>query len=135
MIWLKWSWRDLRSRWVQVAAIAIVIAVGTGLFSGLRSMNVWRGLSNEASYAVANTLDLRVELSEGNLVDRGTLLRVLSDVDTGSVAVAEERLILPTQVSIETAAETILVPGRIVGVDVANGGPHVNSLSLSLIHI
>ncbi|MCE2456951.1 MAG: FtsX-like permease family protein [Dehalococcoidia bacterium] len=128
MIWLKWSWRDLRSRWVQVAAIAIVIAVGTGLFSGLRSMNVWRGLSNEASYAVANTFDLRVELSEGNLVDRGTLLRVLSDVDTGSVAVAEERLILPTQVSIETAAETILVPGRIVGVDVANGGPHVNSL-------
>ena len=128
MIWLKWSWRDLRSRWVQVAAIAIVIAVGTGLFSGLRSMNVWRGLSNEASYAVANTFDLRVELSEGNLVDRGTLLRVLSDVDMGSVAVAEERLILPTQVSIGTAAETILVPGRIVGVDVANGGPHVNSL-------
>ncbi len=51
MIWLRWSWRDLRSRWVQVAAIAVVIAVGTGLFSGLRSMNDWRGLSNDASYA------------------------------------------------------------------------------------
>ena len=128
MIWLKWSWRDLRSRWVQVAAIAIVIAVGTGLFSGLRSMNVWRGLSNDASYAAVNTFDLRVALSEGNLVDRGTLLDALSEIDSGAVSVAEERLILPTQVSIETAEETILVPGRIVGVDLADGGPHVNSL-------
>ena len=128
MIWLKWSWRDLRSRWVQVAAIAIVIAVGTGLFSGLRSMNVWRGLSNDASYAAVNTFDLRVALSEGNVVDRGSLLDVLSEVDVGAVIVAEERLILPTQVSIETDDETILVPGRIIGVDVSDGGPHVNSL-------
>ena len=128
MIWLKWSWRDLRSRWVQVAAIAIVIAVGTGLFSGLRSMNVWRGLSNDASYEAANTFDLRVSLSAGSLVDRGTLLDTLSEIDSGAVAVAEERLILPTQVSIETDGETILVPGRIVGVDLTDGGPHVNSL-------
>lgn len=128
MIWLKWSWRDLRSRWVQVAAIAIVIAVGTGLFSGLRSMNDWRGLSNDASYEAVNTFDLRVALSEGNLVDRGTLLDALSEIDDGSVSVAEERLILPTQVSIETDDEAILVPGRIIGVDVSDGGPHVNSL-------
>ncbi len=128
MIWLKWSWRDLRSRWVQVAAIAIVIAVGTGLFSGLRSMNVWRGLSNEASYSAVNTFDIRVALSEGNLVDRGALLGALYEVDSGAVAVAEERLILPTQLSIETTEDTILVPGRIVGVDLTAGGPHVNSL-------
>ena len=128
MIWLKWSWRDLRSRWVQVAAIAIVIAVGTGLFSGLRSMNVWRGLSNDASYEAANTFDLRVALSEGSLVDRGVLLNALSEIDSGAVAVAEERLILPTQVSIATAEQNILVPGRIVGVDLTDGGPHVNSL-------
>ncbi len=128
MIWLKWSWRDLRSRWVQVAAIAIVIAVGTGLFSGLRSMNVWRGLSNDASYEAANTFDLRVALSAGSLVERGMLLHTLSEIDSGIVAVAEERLILPTQVSIETAEESILVPGRIVGVNLTDGGPHVNSL-------
>ena len=128
MIWLKWSWRDLRSRWVQVAAIAIVIAVGTGLFSGLRSMNVWRGLSNDASYAAANTFDLRVSLSEGSLVDRGVLLETLSEIDGSTVAVAEERLILPTQVSIETAEDKILVPGRIIGVDLTDSGPHVNSL-------
>ena len=86
------------------------------------------GLSNDASYEAVNTFDLRVALSEGSLVDRGTLLDVLSEIDYGAVAVAEERLILPTQVSIETAEETILVPGRIVGVDLADGGPHVNSL-------
>ena len=117
---------------MQVAAIAIVIAVGTGLFSGLRSMNVWRGLSNEASYEVANTFDLRVALSAGSLVERGALLDALSEIDSGAVAVAEERLILPTQVSVETAKETILVPGRIVGVDLTDGGPHVNSLYAQL---
>ncbi len=133
MIWLKWSWRDLRSRWVQAVAIAIVIAVGTGLFSGLRSMNIWRGLSNDASYAVANTFDLRVSLSAGGFADRGALLDALAEAAPSGVAVAEERLILPTQVSIDREGEdSILVPGRLVGVDVADGGPHVNSLYAAL---
>ena len=132
MIWLRWSWRDLRSRWMQVAAIAIVIAFGTAFFSGLRSMNVWRGLSNEASYEAANTFDLRVELGAGSFAARGELLDALDEVAPGSVEVAEERLILPTQVSIETQSETILVPGRLIGVDLSGGGPHVNSLHTRL---
>lgn len=129
MIWLKWSWRDLRSRWVQVAAIAIVIAFGTGLFSGLRSMNVWRALSNDASYAVANTFDLRVSLGEGSFAERGAMLDALDDLGIPAGSFAEERLILPTQVSIEAPdGSAILVPGRIIGADVSGGGPHVNSL-------
>ncbi len=129
MTWLKWSWRDLRSRWMQVAAIAIVIAFGTAFFSGLRSMNVWRGLSNDASYEAVNTFDLRVELGTGSFAERGSLLDALAEVGKGAVEVAEERLILPTQVSIETAdTDTILVPGRLIGVDLSEGGPHVNSL-------
>ncbi|MXY20450.1 MAG: FtsX-like permease family protein [Dehalococcoidia bacterium] len=127
-MWLKWSWRDLRSRWVQVAAIAIIIAFGTGLFSGLRSMNVWRGMSNEASYATVNTFDLRVELGAGGFVERGAMLRILDEVASASVADAEERLILPTQVSVETEEETVIVPGRLIGVDVSGDGPHVNML-------
>lgn len=127
-MWLKWSWRDLRSRWVQVAAIAIIIAFGTGLFSGLRSMNVWRGMSNEASYAAVNTFDLRVELGAGGFVERGAMLRILDEVASASVADAEERLILPTQVSVETEEETVIVPGRLIGVDVSGDGPHVNIL-------
>ena len=129
MIWLKWSWRDLRSRWVQVAAIAIVIAFGTGLFSGLRSMNVWRGLSNDASYAAANTFDLRVSLGEGGFARRGAMLDALADLNAPSGSVAEERLILPTQVSLDAPdGSAILVPGRIIGVDLSGDGPRVNSL-------
>ena len=128
MIWLKLSWRDLRSRWVQVAAIAIVIAFGTGTFSGLRSMSIWRGLSNDASYEAANTFDLRVKLGTGSLVERGRLLDILSEIDVSSVAVAEERLILPSQVSVETEDGKVIVPGRLVGVDLTDDGPHVNTL-------
>ena len=128
MIWLRWSWRDLRARWVQVAAIAFVIAVGTGIFSGLRSMNEWRGMSNDASYEALNTFDLRVRLGTGSLVERGALLDALRDVDDGSVAIAEERLVLPTQVSVETDQGVVIVPGRLIGMDLSDGGPHVNSL-------
>ena len=131
-MWLKWSWRDLRSRWVQVAAIAIIIAFGTGLFSGLRSMNIWRGLSNDASYEVVNTFDLRVELGAGGFLERGTMLRTLEEAAAGSVLAAEERLVLPTQVSVEADGETIIVPGRLIGVDVTDDGPHVNMLHPAL---
>ena len=127
-MWLKWSWRDLRSRWVQVAAIAIIIAFGTGLFSGLRSMNIWRGMSNEASYEAVNTFDLRVQLGAGGFVERGTLLRTLDEAASGYVSDAEERLILPTQVSVQADGETVIVPGRLIGVDVSDDGPHINAL-------
>ncbi len=131
-MWLKWSWRDLRSRWVQVAAIAIIIAFGTGLFSGLRSMNIWRGMSNEASYEAVNTFDLRVQLGAGSFVERGMLLRTLEEAAAGYVSDAEEQLVLPTQVSVETDEGTVIVPGRLIGVDVSDDGPHINMLHPAL---
>ena len=127
-MWLRWSWRDLRSRWVQVAAIAIIIAFGTGLFSGLRSMNIWRGMSNEASYEAVNTFDLRVQLGAGSFVEQGTLLRTLEEAASGYVSDAEERLVSPTQVSVEADGQTVIVPGRLIGVDVSDRGPHINML-------
>ncbi len=39
---LRWSWRDLRARWLQVAAIALIIAIGSGTYSGLTSVSAWR---------------------------------------------------------------------------------------------
>ena len=42
---LRWSLRDLRRRWIQVAAIALIIAVGTGVYSGLGSTATWRRVS------------------------------------------------------------------------------------------
>ena len=125
---LRWSWRDLRQRWLQVIAIAIIIAFGTGLFSGLRSMTIWRGLSNDASYQAVNTFDLRVSLGTGGFVERGELLAALENsAPDGSVATAEERLIVATQVSVKTPDGKAIVPGRLIGMDVSDDGPHVNS--------
>lgn len=132
MIWLKWSWRDLRARWLQAAAIAIVIAVGTGLFSGLMSMNAWRALSNEASYEAAKTFDLRVSLGDGGFAERGAMLDALNEVAAAYVFHAEERLVLPTQVSTESDSGEVLVPGRIIGVELRDDGPRVNALHTAL---
>ena len=42
---LRWSARDLRRKWLQVAAIALVIAIGTGVYSALGSTSTWRRAS------------------------------------------------------------------------------------------
>ena len=46
--WLRWSWRDLRSHWIAVTAIALVLAIGTGVYAGLGSTAEWRRQSNDA---------------------------------------------------------------------------------------
>ena len=55
---LRWSARDLRRRWVQVAAIALIIAIGTGVYSALGSTATWRRTSNDASFAAVGMYDL-----------------------------------------------------------------------------
>ena len=35
---LRWALRDARARWVQVAGIALMIALGTGMYAGLSSV-------------------------------------------------------------------------------------------------
>ena len=128
-MWLRWSWRDLRARWVQVIAIALIIALGTGTYAGMSSVTTWRSRSNDASYALTNMYDLRVRLSAGSFVHAGTLTALLQEMEHAAwVRTAEERLLFPTQVDALTDGEAILVPGRIVGVDLSDGGPHVNGL-------
>ena len=95
-------------------------------------MNTWRALSNDASYEAANTFDLRVSLGAGGFAERGAMLAALNDVASSYVSDAEERLILPAQVSVDADSGAVLVPGRIVGVDLRNGGPSVNSLHPAL---
>ena len=117
---LRWSGRDLRRKWVQVAAIALVIAIGTGLFSALGSTSVWRRTSNDDSFAMTGMYDIRVRASEGAFADEGSLVALLAALpDPSVVAIAEERLVVATQVDASTPQRTILVPGRIVGLDVA----------------
>ena len=80
-IWLRWSWRDLRARRLQVAAIALIIAIGTGSYAGLTSMNVWRKASNDASYELTNIFDVRARLSADSLAPRGSLLAALQGLE------------------------------------------------------
>jgi putative ABC transport system permease protein len=125
---IRWSLRDLRRKWLQVAAIALVIAIGTGVYSALSSTATWRRETNDASFAAVGMYDLRVVATDGLFTDRGAMLEVLDTLtDPSIVDIAEERLIVDTQVDASTLDESILVPGRIVGLDVV-AGPRLTSV-------
>ncbi|HEX6569345.1 MAG TPA: FtsX-like permease family protein [Acidimicrobiales bacterium] len=129
LLLLRWAARDLRRRWPQVVVIALIISIGTGAYSALGSTATWRRESNDASFGMLHMYDLRVKAAEGVDAGSGEMLAVLDDLpDPGIVETAEERLIVPTQVDASAGDETILVPGRIVGMDLADGGPHVNDV-------
>ncbi|HEX6230933.1 MAG TPA: FtsX-like permease family protein [Actinomycetota bacterium] len=130
--WLRWSGRELRRRWMQVAVIALVVAIGTGVYAGLSSMMEWRRVSYDASYEVLNAHDLRVTLAEDGFVPEGDLVAALGAMEHPAwVAAAEERLIAPTQVDASTGGATVLVPGRIVGIPVPDGGPRVDAVHVT----
>ena len=62
-----------------MAAIALIIAIGSGTYSGLTSVSAWRYDSYDASYAALNMYDLRVDLAEGSSVPADDLEAVLAD--------------------------------------------------------
>lgn len=131
-LWLRWTGRDLRSRWVQVAAIALIVAIGTGMFAALGSLSAWRRESYDASYAAVHAHDVRLSLPQGSTVPTGTLVAATTPLARdGLVTVAEERLTLPTQVDASTPDRTILVPGVVIGMDVDDGGPHLDRLDIT----
>lgn len=128
--WLRWSWRDLRERWLLVVAIALVIAMGTGLSTGFGSLESWRLASNDASFATLNAHDLRVSLTEGSFARAGRLASAARGIPhAAAIEAAEERLLLPTQVDASRPGKAVLTPGRIAGVDVSAGGPHVDGIA------
>ena len=79
-LWVRWSWRDLRRRWVQVAVIAAIIALGSGIYSGFVSTATWRRTSYDASYAAVNMYDLHLSLSEGSYVDATAMVDAIRAV-------------------------------------------------------
>jgi putative ABC transport system permease protein len=125
---LRWSARDLRRRWLQVAAIALIIAIGTGTYSALGSTATWRQESNDASFDALGMYDLRVKAAQGVDAPAGAMLAAVRRVPPGMVARAEERLVVATQLDASTDGDTILVPGRIVGLDIDDGGPRMNQV-------
>jgi putative ABC transport system permease protein len=127
---LRWTWRDLRARWLQVAAIALIIAIGSGTYSGLTSVSSWRYTSYDASYAALHMYDLRVDLAEGAVVPANQLVDAVTRAVGDDLEAVEARLEARTQVDASSASEQILVPGTLVGVDVDDGGPHVGSIHI-----
>jgi putative ABC transport system permease protein len=126
---LRWSLRELRARWLQVAAVALVIAIGTGTYAALGSTATWRRVSNDESYAALRFHDLRVVPAAGTTLPAGTLRDAIGSAGIPAETI-EERLIGPVQVDASTDDRTILVSGRVVGVDLSDGGPRVNRLDM-----
>jgi putative ABC transport system permease protein len=127
--WVRLSWRDLRSRWLVVGAIAAIIAFGTGTYAGLGSTATWRRESNDASFALLHMHDLRVSLAQGASVEQGKLEMAVRGIPHASwIASTEERLIGVTQVDASSDDQTVLVPGQLVGVDVTHGPLTVDAL-------
>lgn len=122
----RWAMRDLRNRWLQVAGIACMIAIGTGLASGLQSSTQWRTASNEASIELTNMYELRARLGGDSQLPRGSIETIASGID--GIEVAEERLIFQSQIEIDTPEGTVFVPSRVIGVDMSDNGPHVNGV-------
>ena len=130
-LWLRWSWRDLRGRWVLVVAIGLVIAMGTGLYTSLGSMETWRKRSNDESFALLNAHDLKVTLAEGSYARTGRLLATLRTISGAArIARAEERLAVATHVDASSEGRSVLTPARLVGVDLRSGTPRVDGISV-----
>lgn len=118
---LRWAGRDLRKRWPQVVAIAVVIGIGSGVYSGLSSTSAWRRSSYDTSYAQLEMYDLRVAFSDEVTVDAAQL-EALADGLGPVVSEARVRLRTPTQVDASGGGRTVLVPGELVGT--GDAGPN-----------
>ncbi|HEX6469024.1 MAG TPA: FtsX-like permease family protein [Streptosporangiaceae bacterium] len=124
----RWSWRDLRRRWLLVSAIALVIALGTGTYAGLLGTSAWRTQSNDASFALLHTHDLRVTLPPGNTTAEGRLAALTAGIaHARDITGTNERLVVPTQIA---GPNGLLVPGEIVGTD-TRPGPRVDGVAIT----
>ncbi len=131
-LWLRWSWRDLQERWLQVSAIALIIALSTAVYVGLGSTTPWRLDTAEASYDLLNMYDLRVQLTQGNYLERDAALATVQNIPhAGWITASAPRLIEPTFVSTWHNGERILVRGRIIGTEIGDGRPSVNGIHIN----
>jgi len=124
--WLRWSLRDLRRRWVQVLATALVIAIGVSVFAGLGGMRGFREDSARRSFAALKFHDLRVTLAEGTYVRAGAIKRAVAAAGSAApLAASQERLLVRTQIDGRPAGEDVLTPGLMIGLP-QGAGPGVD---------
>jgi putative ABC transport system permease protein len=114
--WIRWAARDARRHRWQVLSIALLLALGVGMYAAMSSMSIWRVDSADSSFAALRMHDLRVSLVEGGTAREGALRAALDGSEArDAVAAAGERLVVSTQVDASIRGRTIIVPGRIVG--------------------
>ncbi|MFX1283184.1 MAG: ABC transporter permease [Promethearchaeota archaeon] len=134
-IWLllKWSFRDLKQRKIQVIAIAVIIGLGTGIYTGLSSSTPWRERAFEESNKDLNMFDLKMSLLLGSWITQSELSSALQNLSHKDWIQAQEyRVSFPTTVNASTSNQTILVNGRIIGINVSDGS---QNLDVNGIHI
>lgn len=109
-------------------SIALLLALGVGMYAAMSSMSVWRVRSADASFASLKMHDLRVALVQGDTAPQGALRAALrASGARADVSAAAERLVIPTQVDASRRGRTIIVPGRLVGSPAGSG---VDTLSM-----
>jgi putative ABC transport system permease protein len=127
-LWLRWSARDLRRRWLVVAALALVIAIGTGTAAAFTSLSEWRRVSNDVSFEMLGFHDLMVSFPETGVPADRALAAVRGTAHPETLDAIEARLDVPTQVAVTTGGQPAVLPGRIVGVDLAANGPLIDKI-------
>ncbi|MBT8225899.1 MAG: ABC transporter permease, partial [Dactylosporangium sp.] len=128
LFWLRWSARDLRRRWLVVCALALVIAIGTGVAAAFGSLSEWRRLSNDASYTMLGMHDIAVSFDDTRVDRQRALAAVRQIPQVAALRSVEGRLTMPTQVDVSDRDGTrTVLPGRIVGVELTTpDGPSVD---------
>jgi len=129
-LWLRWTWRDFRGRWLQILTTALILAGGVGAFAGLGGLQQWRERSADRSLAAAHAHDLRVDLVEGSFLSAGRMLGALGRLPAGDVAAAEERLVVASQLDASRPGHPVLVPARLIGIPLRRGGERVDALNV-----
>ncbi|MHA2388977.1 MAG: ABC transporter permease [Candidatus Hodarchaeales archaeon] len=130
---LRWSFRDLRERKFQVIALSLIIGLGTGAYVGLSSTTPWRQYAFDESNNNLNMFDLKMELAFGSWVNQTDLSSTLKNIPHASwIEALELRVVFPVSVNTSTENQTILVNGRIIGINVTSGsqGLKVNGIEV-----
>lgn len=123
---LRWSIRDLQQRWIQVITISIIIALGIGVYTGLSSTTPWRQTSFEESNEALNMFDLKMSLLTGGWINQTDLDALIMNLTySESLKGIEYRISIPTTVNASTVNKSILVNGKIIGVDMVEGSEAV----------
>jgi putative ABC transport system permease protein len=131
LLW-RWTLRDMRERWTQVVGISFIIALGVAVYCGLNSTVPWRIKSFAKSYDMLNMYDLRLELTQGSYLEAGQLQEAVRSIPhADQVEDVTVRLTFPTTVNASPTDESLVVSGRVFGLDVSGGGPAINKLHIT----